>query len=73
MKKTILGCFLFLAGMLSTALLLSGSMSSELTINGQFLFWKTLSAYGLIPAFYFFVIVAAIGGIVAIIGLIDKK
>lgn len=34
MKKTTLGCFLFLAGMLSTALLLSGSMSSDLTING---------------------------------------
>lgn len=73
MKKTTLGCFLFLAGMLSTALLLSGSMSSDLTINGQISFWKTLSAYGLIPAFYLFMIIAAVGLVMAIIGLIDKK
>ena len=73
MKKTILGSFMFLAGVISTALLLAGSMSQDWTIDAQHSFWWNLSQYGLTSAFYVFVSIAAVGLIMAVIGLIEKK
>lgn len=35
MKKIVLGSMMFLAGVLSTAIILAGSMANDWTINGQ--------------------------------------
>ena len=36
MKKVILGSAMFLAGVISVALIFAGSMANEWTVNGQF-------------------------------------
>ncbi len=73
MKKVILGSFMFLAGVLSIALLLAGSMSNEWTINGHFSSFWNLSQYGLILALYIFIGIAIIGLVIAVIGVFEKK
>lgn len=73
MKKVIFGAFMFLAGFLSIALLLAGSMGNDWTVNGQQSSLWNLSQYGLMPALYMFAVLAVIGLIVAVIGLLDNK
>ena len=73
MKKTVLGSIMFLAGIISIALLMAGSMSPNLIIDGRYSFWWNLSQYGLTSAFYFFAIIAVIGLAIAVIGLAEKK
>ena len=73
MKKVILGSAMFLAGVISVALLLAGSMANEWTINGQFSSFWNLSQYGLMPFIYGFVAIAAVGMIIAGIGIFEKK
>lgn len=73
MKKVILGAFLSLTGFLSIALLLAGSMSNDWTTNGQQSSLWNLSQYGLMPALYMFAVLAVIGLIIAVIGLLDNK
>ena len=73
MKKTILGAVMFLAGLISSAILLAGPMGMQWTHNGEFASaWWLLSKYGLVPVFYLFVAIAVAGLILAIIGLFEK-
>ncbi len=73
MKKVILGSAMFLAGLLSTALLLAGSMANEWTINGEFSSFWNLSQYGLFLFLCIFILVAIVGLVVAIWGVIEKE
>jgi len=72
MKKVILGSFLFLTGFLSIAVLLAGSMSNDWTIDGQHSTLWNLAQYGLTPALFMFAIIAIIGLIIALNGLLDS-
>lgn len=73
MKKVILGSIMFLAGIISTALILAGSMANEWTIDGRFSAFWNISQYGLMPAIYIFVAVAAVGLVLAVWGVFNKK
>ena len=73
MKKVVLGTGMFLAGIVAVALLLAGSMANEWTVNGEFSAFWNLTQYGLIPFFYGFLAVAAIGLAVAVWGLVQQK
>lgn len=73
MKKAIVGSLMFLAGLVSTALLLSGSMANDWTINGELSAFWNLTQYGLMPAFNIFICVAIIGLAIAIWGMVEKK
>jgi len=73
MKKTILGSLMALAGIVSMALLMAGSMSQDWMIDGQHSFWWNLSQYGLTSAFFVFAAIATGGLVIAVIGLIEKK
>lgn len=73
MKKVILGSIMFLAGVVSVALVLAGSMANEWTINGNFSSFWNISQYGLMPIVYIFVGIAITGFVLAVWGLFDKK
>lgn len=73
MKKVVLGSMMFLTGIISVALILSGSMGNEWTVNGQPSSLWNISQYGLMPAFYIFIGIALIGLALAIWGVTDKK
>ncbi|MEM0530939.1 hypothetical protein WGC32_11450 [Zongyangia sp. HA2173] len=73
MKKIVLGSMMFLAGVLSTAIILAGSMANDWTINGQHSAFWNISRYGLMPAIYIFLGIAVVGLILACWGLLDKK
>jgi hypothetical protein len=64
---------MFLAGLLSTAVLLAGTMSNDWAINGQLSSFWNMSQYGLMPAFYIFIGVAILGIGIAIWGVFEKK
>lgn len=69
MKKVILGSAMFCAGLLSAAVLLAGTMSNDWTLNGSLSSFWNLTQYGLMPAFYTFIGIAAAGIAVAIWGV----
>lgn len=73
MKKVILGSMMFLAGVISTALVLAGSMVNEWTVNGQFSALWNIQQYGLMPVVSIFCGIAVIGIAIAVWGLLDKK
>lgn len=73
MKKVILGSIMFLAGVVSVALVLAGSMANEWTVNGNFSSLWNISQYGLMPIVYIFVGIAITGFVLAVWGLFDKK
>lgn len=73
MKKVVLGSIMFLAGVISIALVLAGSMANEWTINGEYSSFWNISQYGLMSAIYIFIGIAIIGLVLAIWGLFDKK
>lgn len=73
MKKVILGSVMFSAGLLSAAVLLAGTMSNDWTIDGSLSSFWNLTQYGLMPAFYAFIGIAATGIAVAIWGIFEKK
>lgn len=73
MKKVILGSIMFLAGIISIALVLAGSMANEWSINGEYSSFWNISQYGLMPAIYIFIGIAIIGLVLAVWGLFDKK
>jgi len=73
MKKVILGSAMTLAGLLSTAVLLSGTMANDWTINGQLSSFRNMSQYGLMPVFYTFIGIVIIGFAIAIWGIFEKK
>mgnify|MGYP003251517965 CR=1 FL=1 len=73
MKKVILGSIMFLAGVISVAMVLAGSMANEWTVNGRFSALWNIQQYGLMPVVYIFGGIAIIGLVLAILGLLDKK
>ncbi|WP_050696931.1 hypothetical protein [Anaeromassilibacillus senegalensis] len=73
MKKVILGSIIFLAGVISVAMVLAGSMANEWTVNGRFSALWNIQQYGLMPVVYIFGGIAVIGLVLAIWGLLDKK
>lgn len=73
MKKVILGSIMFLAGVISIAMVLAGSMANEWTINGRFSALWNIQQYGLMPGVYIFGGIAVIGLVLASWGLLDKK
>lgn len=73
MKKVILGAMMLLCGILSSAVLLAGSMANEWTVNGQFSSLWNIKQYGLTPALFCFIGVAVVGLAIALWGLFDKK
>ena len=73
MKKVILGSAMILAGIISIAQVLAGSMANECAVNGAFPTLWTISQYGLMPTIYIFAGIAIIGFVLAAWGLIDKK
>lgn len=74
MKKVVLGAIMFLAGLVSDAILLAGTVCTQWTLNGELAsaLW-ILSQHGLMPAFFVFATIALIGLIVAIIGVFEQK
>lgn len=72
MKKVILGSFIFLAGILSAAFILAGSLANDLMINGQHSSIWIISQYGLLPALAVFLCMAIAGLVLAIWGLFNQ-
>ena len=77
MKKIVFGGIMMLGGIISTALLLSGTMATGMQIamyhNGQYSFIWSLHQYQLIVPLIVFVIIAVVGFALSIWGLFDKK
>lgn len=73
MKKVILGSAMFLAGVISVALIFGCSIGSEWTRNGQFSALWIISQHGLMPAIYIFAGIAVAGLALAAWGILDKK
>ena len=73
MKKVVLGGFLLLSGILGTAILMAGTMAQLLYLNENLSFLWSLSLYGLMPALYIFIALAAAGLIIACWGLFDRR
>lgn len=73
MKKVIFGSALFASGFLSLALLLAGTLSTELTTAARCLALWRLSYVGLMPFFYLSIALAAIGLLLALWGLLEPK
>lgn len=53
MKKVILGSTMFLAGLLSAAVLLAGTMANDWNVNGELSSFRNMAQYGLMPRFIF--------------------
>lgn len=64
---------MFLAGVISVAVILAGSMANEWTVNGSFSAFWNISQYGLMPAVYLFIAIAVVGIALAIWGIFEKK
>ena len=73
MKKVVLGSMMFLAGLLSTAVLLAGTMANDWNVNGELSSFRNMEQYGLIPVFYIFVSIAVLGIGIAVWGVLEKK
>lgn len=74
MKKTIFGASMFLAGLVSCAILLAGPLGMQWTNNGDWASaWWLLSNYGLAPIVCFFVAITIIGLVFALWGVCEKK
>ena len=73
MKKVILGSMMFLAGLLSAAVLLAGTMANDWGVNGELSSFRNMVQYGLMPVFYIFIGIAVLGIGVAIWGMFEKK
>lgn len=73
MKKVFLGASMFLAGLVSCAILLAGTVGTQWTHNGDFASaWWLLSKYGIMPVFWLCAIITVIGLVVAVAGVIEK-
>ena len=73
MKKVLLGSLMFLAGLLSSAILIAGSIAHNDWINAELSVMDEISLYGLMPVLYTFIIITVIGIVIAGWGLLDKK
>jgi len=73
MKKVILGGLMMLAGIISTAILLSGTMATGFIHNGRHSFAWSLSQYQLTTPLYIFIVIAIVGFALSVWGLLEKK
>ena len=73
MKKVVFGSLVFLAGLVSAALLLAGTISCTWTINGERSALWNLEQCGLFPALVAFGVIAFVGLAVAVVGLLDRS
>ena len=73
MKNVILGSMMFLAGLLSIAVLLAGTMANDWNVNGELSSFRNMVQFGLMPAFYVFVGIAILGICIAVWGVFEKK
>ena len=73
MKKVMMGSLMFLTGVLSLAVIVSGAMVHDWTIDGQHSVFWNLSRYGLMPVFVGLTAIAVLGLIIAVWGLFEKK
>lgn len=73
MKKVIMGSIVFLTGVLSLAVIVSGAMVHDWTIDGQHSVFWNLSRYGVMPILYGLTAIAVLGLIIAVWGLFEKK
>ena len=73
MKKIILGGIMILAGIISSAILLSGTMATGFTHNREYSFAWSLSQYKLTTSLIIFIIIAVVGLALSIWGLIEKE
>lgn len=72
MKKVIMGSIMMLSGLLSVAIIMAGSMANEWTVDGQFSAIWNIEQYGLMPFVITFTIIAVIGFLIAIWGLVER-
>ena len=73
MKKILLGGIMILAGIISSAILLSGTMATGFTHNGEHSFVWSLSQYKLTTPLVIFIIITVVGFALSIWGLIEKE
>ncbi len=73
MKKVVLGSMMFLAGLLSCAVLITGAALKDLTINGGYSFLWNLSKLGLVPIAIIFSVIAVAGMMIALWGIFEKN
>ena len=73
MKKVIFGGMMMLAGMISTAILMSGTMATGFFHNGRYSFVWGISKYQLTTPFVIFIIIAVIGIALSLWGLFEKQ
>jgi len=73
MKKVVLGSMMFLAGLLSCAILITGSALKDITINGSYSFLWNLSSLGLVPVIVLFSAIALTGLLIALWGVFEKN
>ncbi len=53
MKKVVLGSMMFLAGLLSAAVLLAGTMDNDWNVNGELSSFRNMAQYGFMPVFHY--------------------
>ena len=73
MKKVVLGSMMFLAGLLSCAILIAVSALKDITINGKYSFLWNLSSLGLVPVTVLFSAIALTGLLIALWGIFEKN
>ena len=73
MKKVVMGSAMLLAGLLSAAILLGGTMANDWTNNGMRSSLWNLSQYGLMPALCIFIGIAILGLVIAVWGIFEKN
>ena len=73
MKKIVFGGIMFLAGIISSAILLSGTMVTGFIHNGEYSFAWSLSQYKLTIPLNIFIVIAVVGFALCIWGLIEKE
>lgn len=73
MKKVLLGSMMLLGGFLANAIILAGAMANEWNVNGELSAMRNIGRYGLTPAMVTFSITAAIGFLLALWGVLEKK
>ena len=73
MKKVILGAMIMLSGIISIAILLAGTMATGFVHDGEYSFVWSLSQYKLTTPCIVFGIIAVLGFLLCLWGLMEKK
>ena len=73
MKKVILGGMMMLAGLISTAILMSGTMATGYRYTMLYSFSRVLRSYQLTTPFAIFITIAVIGLALSLWGLFEKQ